>query len=209
MTVSVSERRKALSKILANEFSVSFNGFDRPTFTGVALRARDLLSAQPTPEKSLITLSEYLIGRDDLAALMVLGRVAYLDRRILIWLDGLFDLLIRYGENTGAGYVLNIRKAYEEGGPAEYERAIALLRTYNLLLWAARTAPNLSRMINALVSQMEYPHVAREIQERGGQRVGAPLELGGELPAPSGRRRRKRGAEAEVFIPGPEVAEER
>ena len=191
-----------------SDLSITFSGFDRLMLGGIYFRGKDLLASQPTPEKSLIMLSEYLIGRDDLASLMVLGRVAYLDKRILIYLERLVDLLIKYGENTGAGFTLNLRRVYEEGGPREYEKAVALIKTYHLLLTAVRTSPNLSRMVNALITQMEYPHVERMIRESGGQRFGAPVLFGVEEKQSQSRRRRRRArSEEEAEAPAIEAVE--
>ncbi|MEM2050107.1 MAG: hypothetical protein QXZ11_03175 [Thermoproteota archaeon] len=182
--------------IAPNDLSIVVAGFDRPAFASSHFRLSDVLTTQPTPEKSLITLTEYLIGKDDLASLAVLGRLSYIDKRILVYLDGIFNLVLKYGEDEGNRFKINMRRIYE-ADREEYETAQALLRTYNLLLWAVRMTPNLSRMVNALLSQMEYPQVQRTIVERAGQRMGAGLMIGSEEQLqPRARGRRRRTAQA-------------
>lgn len=172
------EIAEALKRRMASEFKhpvttnrtmISMRGVDRPRVDSTG-RVRDLvklLQTPPSPEKTFITVTDYLLRSDDLALLVMLAQAAFIDRRIMLVVMGLQEVTMKYGRLDATGnYVLRMEDVYREGGREEVERVTSLIEAYNLILWGVRTSSNFSSLTRILIEHLQYPTIQRQISDR-------------------------------------------
>lgn len=175
-----------------SSYTIAFRGVDRPKVNDDShfREMNKLLQTQPTPERTFMSVAEYILRSDDLAMLYMLARVAVIDRRILLIIEGLHDAILKYGTiRDDRRFAINIKEVYELAGPDEASRIENLFKAYNFLLWAVRTAPSFSELIRILVENMQYPSVTRQITEKSGRQLEASSIILGGLGGPPRRRR--------------------
>lgn len=156
---------------------------DRPrtSRTSPLLRAVEE-DKSPSPERTFIAITDYLLRSDDPKFLLALSQIAFLDKRVLAIVHGMIEITQRYGVRSGDSIVISTRRILEEGGERELRRCLAIMRSYNLLEWIIRTSPVFSRIVEAMISHIEYPTVTRQIQDSLKKYSGSTLEISEYVP---------------------------
>jgi hypothetical protein len=131
----------------------------------------------PRPERTFMTMVDYLVGSDDLARTFALSRVTRVGRGVILVLTGLQEMILKYMEETSPGhYVISLRRVFEEEGERGVRRLASLLQAYDVLNWALRASPGVNNLITTLALNMsrrwERPRSSRS--KRGGGPWGPP-----------------------------------
>jgi len=159
------------------DVSIPMTGLSRVVFPP-RRRAEPASAAPPRPETSFITLVDYLSGTDDLARAVALAGAVFYGDGVILMLTGLQEYFMKYAEEEGGHYTINLRRIMEEEGPRGVETFISLLQAYDILNWVLRSSPNVNRIIASLARSLEPPRISSQVVEEYGRRrpaAGATL----------------------------------
>jgi hypothetical protein len=183
-----------------SDISIAMPSMSRLTFTR-RRRPEPEPASPPRPEKTFTTMMDYLVGTDDLAKIASISGVMYYSPGFILTVLGLQRLFMKYSEQEGNEYVLNLRRLDDE---EEREAALNVVSLYDLYLWVLRTSPSMARMVFNLQKSFQPPSVSSQIVEEYGRRgrAGVGAVMGGEEQVKKIARQLRREEEEEAVTEG-------